>query len=103
MPRRLDLPCDELRARYLAGQSTTFLARRFACSPTTISKYLHCCGVAMRSAQFAAAPIDATALRRAYLEERLPIAAIAAMFKVSPSTIGNKRRRFGIPLRRRGR
>jgi hypothetical protein len=101
MPRRLDLPCDELRARYLAGQSTTFLARHFGCSPTTISKYLHGCGVTMRPAQFAAVPIDAAALRRAYLEERLPISAIAAMFRVSPSTIGNKRRRYGIPRRLR--
>jgi hypothetical protein len=41
------------------------------------------------------------ALRRMYLEERQPIVAIAAHFGVSASTVGNKRRRYGIPLRPR--
>jgi hypothetical protein len=38
-------------------------------------------------------------LRRLYLVERWPIAAIAAHFGVSASTIGNHRRRYGIPIR----
>jgi transposase-like protein len=101
MPRRRDLPCDELRASYLAGQSTSALARRYGCSPTTISKHLRDCGVALRPARFTPITFDADALRRAYLEERLPIAAIAARFGVSASTVGNKRRRLGIPPRPR--
>jgi len=101
MSPRVELPCDQLRASYLAGQSTTSLARRYACSPTTIAKRLHGCGVALRPARFAAVHVDAGALRRAYLVERLPIAAIAALFGVSASTVGNKRRRYGIPQRPR--
>lgn len=101
MSRRLDLPCAQLCASYLAGQSTTSLARRYACSPTTIAKYLHACGVALRRARYAPVQLDAGALRRAYLEERWSIAAIAALFGVSASTVSNKRRRYGIPRRPR--
>lgn len=101
MAGRLELPCEQLLASYMAGQSTTALARRYACSPTTIAKYLHGCGAAMRPSRFAPAVVDAGALRRAYLDERLPIGAIAARFGVSASTIGNKRRRYGIPKRPR--
>lgn len=101
MSRRIALPCDELRAGYNAGQSTLALARRYACSPTTIAKYLRACGVALRSPRFTAIAVDAEALRRAYLGERRTIAAIAAQFGVSASTIGNKRRGYGIPVRPR--
>ncbi len=101
MPRRIMLPCNELRAGYIAGQSTAALARRYACSPTTIAKYLRACGVPLRNSRFASIAIDAATLRRIYLDERRPIAAIAAFFGVSASTIGNKRRRYGIPIRPR--
>jgi transposase-like protein len=36
-----------------------------------------------------------------YLEERRTIAAIAAHFGVSASTVGNRRRRYSIPIRER--
>jgi hypothetical protein len=101
MPLRVLLPCDELCSTYLAGQSTTALARRYACSPTTIAKNLRECGIILRPSRFVPIHVDEAALRRAYLDERLPIAAIAAYFGVSASTIGNKRRRYGIPLRSR--
>jgi transposase-like protein len=101
MPHRIMLPCDELRAGYIAGQSTAALAHRFGCSPTTIAKYLRSCGVPLRNARFASIAIDAATLRRVYLDERRPIAAIASHFGVCASTIGNKRRRYGIPTRPR--
>ena len=101
MPRRINLPCEELCASYRAGQSTQALARRYACSPTTIAKHLRACGVSLRNPRFASISVDAAALRRLYLVERRTIAAIAAHFGVSPSTIGNKRRRYGIPIRAR--
>lgn len=101
MLRRHLLPCDELRASYEAGQSITLLARRYGCSPTTIASRLRGCGVALRSARFVAAPVDAATLRRLYLDERWTIAALAAYFGVSASTIGNKRRRYSIPIRPR--
>jgi transcriptional regulator of aromatic amino acid metabolism len=101
MPRNVLLPCDELCSAYLAGQSTTALARRYGCSPTTIAKNLRMCGITLRPSRFVPAQIEETALRRIYLDERWPITAIAAHFGVSASTIGNKRRRYGIPIRQR--
>src|SRR5581483_6669996 len=101
MPRRLLLPCDELCASYLAGQTTLVLARRYTCSPTTIASHLRRCGVELRRARFAAIAIDAATLRRMYLDERWPVSAIAAHFGVSASTVGNKRRRYGIAPRPR--
>ncbi len=106
MPRQLLLSCDELRTAYAAGQSTAILARRYGCSPTTVSKYLRGCGVALRPSRYQPVAVDEAALRRAYLAERRPIAAIAAHFGVSASTIGNKRRsglRFISTLRPSGR
>jgi hypothetical protein len=101
MPRNILLPCDQLGAAYLAGQSTTVLAHRYGCSPTTIAKHLRRCGITLRPARFAPAQIEEAALRRLYLEERWAIAAIAAYFGVCASTIGNQRRRYGIPIRPR--
>lgn len=97
------LPADQLCAAYLAGQSTLELARRYRCSPTTVAKRLRACGVMIRRSRFAPVVVAELALRRAYLDERRPIAEIARIFGVSPATIGNKRRRYGIPLRGRGR
>ena len=99
MPRNILLPCDQLCSAYLAGQSTTILARRYNCSPTTIAKNLRLCGITPRLSRFAPAQIEEAALRRLYLDERWTIAAIAAHFGVCASTIGNQRRRYGIPIR----
>lgn len=101
MARRMPLPCRDLQAAYAAGHSTIALARRYGCSPTTIANHLRACGVALRRTRYAALAIDAAALRQAYLDERRPIAALAAMFGVSPGTIANKRRLYGIPTRPR--
>src|SRR6266540_560033 len=90
MPRNILLPCDQLCSAYLAGQSTT-----------TIAKKLRRCGITPRLSRFAPAQIEEAALRRLYLGERWTIAAIAAHFGVSASTIGNQRRRYGIPIRPR--
>ena len=48
MPRNILLPCDQLCSAYLAGQSTTMLAQRYSCSPTTIAKNLRRCGITPR-------------------------------------------------------
>jgi len=101
MPRSILLPCDQLCSAYLAGQSTTTLAQRYSCSPTTIAKHLRLCGVTPRPSRYAPAQVEAEVLRQLYLEQRWPIAAIAAHFGVSASTIGNQRRRYGIPVRPR--
>ena len=101
MPRNVLLPCDEICSAYLAGQSTSILARRYGCSPTTIAKNLRMCGITPRLSRFTPVQIEEAALRRLYVGERWPIAAIAAHFGVSASTIGNQRRHYGIPIRPR--
>jgi hypothetical protein len=101
MPRSILLPCDQLCSAYLAGQSTTMLAHCYSCSPTTIAKNLRLCGITPRPSRFVPAQLEEAALRRLYLLERQPIAAIAAHFGVCASTIGNQRRRYGIPIRPR--
>jgi hypothetical protein len=101
MPSQIDLPCDELGASYLAGATTLVLAQRHGCSPATIAKRLRGCGIALRDARFRPIIIPEAALRRLYVDQRQPIAAIAAYFGVSSSTIGNKRRAYAIPIRPR--
>jgi hypothetical protein len=101
MARPLDIPGGELGAAYLAGFSTPALARRYGCSPATIAKRLRAAGIALRDARFHSVAVAEGALRRLYLDERLPIAAIAAALGVSASTVGNKRRAYGIPIRPR--
>jgi hypothetical protein len=101
MARPIDIPSAELVAAYLAGWSTPALARRYACSPATIAKRLRAAGVALRDARFHAIPVAEATLRRLYLDEQLPIAAIAATLGVAASTVGNKRRAYGIPIRPR--
>ena len=58
MPRSILLPCAELCSAYLAGQSTTVLSRRYACSPTTIAKNLRMCGITLRVSRFAPVQIE---------------------------------------------
>lgn len=99
MAAHIEIPCDELGASYLAGMGTPALARHYGCSPATIAKRLRSCGIVLRSARFLPVAIPEAALRRLYLDERRSIAEIAAFFGVSASTIGNKRRAYGIPSR----
>ncbi|ABU56410.1 hypothetical protein [Roseiflexus castenholzii] len=101
MPRRLSLPCDRLCAMYEAGATTITLARLYDCHPATIARYLRQCGVTLRTGRFTARPFDEALFRRLYLEEQLPLTRIAIALNVSVSTLGNWRRRLGIPPRRR--
>lgn len=101
MPRQIDIPCADLVHRYAHGASTVVLARVYHCSPTTIAKRLRACGAVVRRSRFRPLPIPADELRQLYLVERRPLAAIAAHFGASVSTIGNKRRHYGIPTRPR--
>lgn len=101
MSRQIDIPCDELRRRYGAGESTIVLARRYQCSPTTIANRLRGCGAELRPARFRAVGVPESVLRQLYLEERLSIARIAERLGVAISTVGNKRRAYQIPVRPR--
>ncbi|HEX5689080.1 MAG TPA: hypothetical protein VFX76_03720 [Roseiflexaceae bacterium] len=101
MAHGMDLPCEDLANRYQAGHSTISLARQHGCSPTTIAKRLRACGIALRDARYTPIPIAEGLLRKLYLEERLPIGAIAVRLGVSVSTVSNRRRSYNIPIRPR--
>lgn len=101
MPPLRELPCNELRLCYTNGESTITLARRFRCSPTTVANALRRCGVRVRPARFKPVVVPEEMLRDLYLNQRLRIGQIAAHFGVSASSIGNKRRAYGIPARSR--
>jgi len=90
-----------MSVHYANGESTIALARRYHCSPTTIAAALRRCGAVLRRARFRSAPVPEEALRELYLHQRLQVGQIAAHFGVSPSTIGNKRRAYGIATRPR--
>lgn len=102
MARRVEVNCDEVRQLY-EDQNVGIvpLAQRYGCSPTTIAKRLHKCGVKMRNSRFQLRPVSPDELRLFYEVERLPIKEIAERLGVSVSTIGNRRRELGIPVRRR--
>src|SRR5579859_6565351 len=96
MDRQIHIDCADLVRAYEIGQSTIDLARRYHCSPTTIAIRLRTCGAVLRPSRFQPARVPETELRRLYLDERLPLIRIAEHFHVSVSTIGNKRRIYGI-------
>jgi AraC-like DNA-binding protein len=102
MARRIDIFCAELRHLYEDERlGIVAIAARYGCSSTTISLRLRDCGVPTRETRFQSRDIPADELRQLYEVERWPIAAIARHFGVSISTVGNRRRMLGIPIRPR--
>lgn len=100
MRRTIDIPCDELRQLYEDEQmGIVLLGQRYGCSPTTISKRLHACGIATRPSRFQPSTISEDEFRRLYEVEQWSIHAMARHFGVSVSTIGNRRRAWGIAVR----
>ncbi|MBC8164016.1 MAG: helix-turn-helix domain-containing protein [Roseiflexaceae bacterium] len=98
---RVEIPYEELRELYVAGQSTLMLAQRYGCSPTTISAHLRRCGVQVRQARFREIDIPAAVLHDLYVLQRQSLAQIAQALGVSPSTIRNRCRSYGFPTRQR--
>ncbi len=101
MPKHIEIPLRRSwPASYLAGMSTPALALYYGCSAATIAKRLRWLRRCLRSARFTAITIpEAGAAPPLSQEERQSIAEIAAFFGVSSSTVGNKRRAYGIPSR----
>jgi uncharacterized protein YjcR len=94
------ITCAQLHDWYEGeGLGVAAIAQRVGCSPATISNWLRRCAIPARSGRFQAIVVDRAELQRLYLDEGLPLAAIAAALGVSVSTINNRRRVFGIPKR----
>lgn len=99
MRTSLELPDAELAHRYAQGQSIYRLSLAYGCSPATVAARLRRQGVAMRPTRSRPIDIPRDELERLYVQERLPLREIAARLGVSVSTLGNKRRFYGIPAR----
>lgn len=99
MRKTLDLPLEDLARRYAAGESISRLALAYRCSPATVAKRLRAQGVAVRPARYRPVSVARDELERLYVRERLPLQTIARRLGVAVSTVGNKRRAYGIPAR----
>lgn len=99
MRQPLVLPEEELAAHYRAGESIYRLGLRYGCSPATIAKRLRAQDVPMRATRYRPVAVPREELERLYVQEQLPLSMIARRLGVSVSTVGNKRREYGIPAR----
>lgn len=106
MPRKTPLPeevCAELQRLYLEERlGVTAVGAKLGRSPATISNWLRDCGITARSGRFRRREISRARLDRLYSVERLPLREIAQRLGISISSVGNKRRAFGIPKRGAG-
>ena len=104
MRKLRELPETELARRYTAGESISTLSSSYDCSPATIAKRLRALGVAIRRTRYHPISIPRDEFERMYVHECLPLRVIAERLGVAHSTVGSKRRAFGIPARsNRGR
>lgn len=99
MRQPLVLPDADLAAHYQAGESIYRLSLRYGCSPATIAKRLRAQGVPMRATRYRPINISREELEQLYVQEQLPLSTIARRLGISVSTVGNKRREYGIPAR----
>ena len=86
---RSDLPDDEtIAAAYRAGSSTTELARRWGCSPNTVSARLRNAGITLRPpGRQARLNIPARTVVKLREEQQLTWSDIAQQMEVSTSTV----------------
>lgn len=100
MARPIHLSCAELRRLYLeGGQGVAQIATAAGCSPSSVSIRLRRCGIPTRSGRFRRADVPRELLEQLYLQEALPLRAIAARMGVSVGTVSNRLRAYGIPRR----
>lgn len=103
LPKRADVPPEELAAEYAAGSSIEEVARAHGCSRGTVMAAMHAAGVRRR--ERGASQIidfDVEELRRLYADEGLSITAIAAQLDVHFATVARALKIAGIPRRRPG-
>lgn len=96
---RLDLPADELLARYAAGGRVPTLALRYDCSEPTVRARLRRLGALEPAAPRHTVAISRAALEQLCVQREWPIIRIAAHFGVCPATVDARRRALGIPAR----
>lgn len=106
MVLRADIPCDELRKRYLdEGKSEADIAKEYGCGYSTIGRRRAECGIPTRRGSSAVQikrliSIDRKTLEQLYLTEEKSEKEIGAIMGHDPRTIRRRLRDHGIPLRK---
>ena len=102
MRPKLDLDINDIRHRYLLGESPTSIAHTYGCSHKTICARLEEHGIALRNlakaAQARRIKIDERELRAAY-DAGVSVLAMARRFGLSRNVIDRRLREMGLPIR----
>lgn len=98
----LDLPMDELVARYEAGEGLGTLSRVYECSPMTIRKRLGAAGITIREPgrnNNAVIDLDIDGIVTAYRDDGLKLSEVAERYGVSTNTITRRLVEAGVTIR----
>ena len=107
MVLRADIPCDELRKKYLdEGKSETDIAKEYGCGKSSIGRRRVECGIPARSGPSAVQikqriSIDRATLERLYVTEGRGEKEVGAIMNHDPRTVRRLLREHGISLRKR--
>jgi hypothetical protein len=96
---QLHIPCAELARRYTQQEPLRAIAASYGCSPSTIARRLSNCGITQRGERRLRSDVPQEALRQLYLDDRLPLSAIAQMLHISRNTVTARLRLYNIPAR----
>ncbi len=105
MVLRADIPCDELRKKYLdEGKSEADIAKEYGCGKSSIGRRRAECGIPTRRGYSAVqikrrVPIDRAMLERLYVTEEKSEKEIGAIVNHDPRTVRQRLQDHGIPLR----
>lgn len=105
MVLRTDIPCDELRKKYLdEGKSEVDIAKEYGCSKNTIGRRRAECSIPTRRGSSAVqikrrVQIDRAILERLYVTEEKSEKEIGAIVNHDPRTILRRLQDHSIPLR----
>ena len=107
MVLRADIPCDELRKKYLdEGKSEADIAKEYGCGKSSIGRRRAECGIPTRRGSSAVqirrrVSVDRATLERLYVTEGKSEKEIGAIVNHDPRTILRRLGEHGIPLRER--
>ena len=107
MVRRTDIPCDELRKKYLdEGKSEADIAKEYGCGTSSIGRRRTECGIPARRGASAVqikrrVSIDRETLEQLYITKGMSEKEIGAIVGHDPRTVRQRLRDHGIPSRKR--
>lgn len=105
--RRADIPCDELRKKYLdEGKSEADIAKEYGCGKSSVGRRRAECGIPARRGSSAVqikrrVSIDRETLEQLYVTKGMSEKEIGAITGHDPRTVRQRLRDHGMPLRKR--